>query len=262
MKSESSKNVPQPPLYLGGVAAITSACICHPLDILKVLRQTESFYKEKSLFHSFKQLRQSTYGYRTLYIGLTASIGRQATYSTVRFALYDYLKTRNGGNSSLSTKIINATFSGAIGGFVGTPFEIVLVRMQGHLGRSPMATKLYRNVFHGLFSIVMNESYKSLFQGLSMTMTRAVMVTVGQLAIYDQLQQSTKNMKIFALRKNNENSNNILHHFVCSLLASGVVQMLTMPVDTIKTRRMYGKQKISELILDGVKRPRSLYYVN
>lgn len=83
----SAQKAKQGRWYFGGLASAGAACITHPLDLLKVHLQTGG--KEKtSLVKSTVHIVR-TQGFLALYNGLSASLLRQLTYSTTRFAIYD-----------------------------------------------------------------------------------------------------------------------------------------------------------------------------
>jgi solute carrier family 25 (mitochondrial dicarboxylate transporter), member 10 len=70
-------------------------------------------------------------GIRSLWSGLSASLLRQATYSTTRFGVYNYLAReaqRRSGKKELSmpTTIAFAGLAGGIAGMVGNPTEVKL----------------------------------------------------------------------------------------------------------------------------------------
>jgi solute carrier family 25 (mitochondrial dicarboxylate transporter), member 10 len=68
-----------------------AACFTHPLDLLKVRLQTSR--QRASVIQTFVGvIRQE--GILGLYNGISASLLRQLTYSTVRFGGYDFLKRR------------------------------------------------------------------------------------------------------------------------------------------------------------------------
>jgi hypothetical protein len=69
-------------------------------------------------------------GVRSLWSGLSASILRQTTYSTARFALYDILarnlQRRNGGSKlSAGSTIACAGVAGGLAGLIGNPTEVI-----------------------------------------------------------------------------------------------------------------------------------------
>lgn len=63
------------------------------------------------------------HGMRAFYNGLSASVLRQATYSTTRFAVYDlgkkFMKRKNKKDMPFVQKILLAGVSGVIGSLVG-----------------------------------------------------------------------------------------------------------------------------------------------
>lgn len=75
-----------------------------------------------------------THGIRGLYNGLSASCLRQMFHSTTRYGLYEVIKQkdvfRKGDKVPLLERILIATFSGTCGGIVGTPPDVVKIRMQ------------------------------------------------------------------------------------------------------------------------------------
>lgn len=117
--------------YFGGLASAGAACCTHPLDLLKVHLQTQQKEKVTLLQMGIRVVKSD--GILGLYNGLSASILRQLTYSMTRFAVYETVKKRivaDGGQFPFYQKVLLAGISGAMGGFVGTPADMVNVRMQ------------------------------------------------------------------------------------------------------------------------------------
>lgn len=113
-------------------------------------------------------------GFMALYRGLSASLLRQITYSTVRFGAYDALKVWFGETEksegvflfgfpsqlpdshgyfgfvaplTFAGKIGVGMISGGIGGLCGNPADVVNIRMQAD-GRLPVAERRnYKNAF-------------------------------------------------------------------------------------------------------------------
>merc|ERR1712142_837921 len=129
--------------YFGGLASMGAACCTHPLDLIKVHLQTTNAQlaagEKIGIFsQTVKVIR--TDGPRGLYSGLSASLVRQASYSTARFAIYDVIKNRvspNGEAISFPLRIAISGFAGAAGGFLGTPGDMVNVRMQNDVKLPP-----------------------------------------------------------------------------------------------------------------------------
>ena len=75
--------------YFGGLASAGAACCTHPLDLLKVHLQTAGTGDAKvGLVRSTVNIVKHQ-GILAMYNGLSASLVRQLTYSTTRFAIYN-----------------------------------------------------------------------------------------------------------------------------------------------------------------------------
>lgn len=72
-------------------------------------------------------------GVTALYNGISASLLRQMTYSTTRFGIYEVGKQNFGNDLGFLGKVALAGFAGACGGIVGTPADLVNVRMQNDI---------------------------------------------------------------------------------------------------------------------------------
>lgn len=64
-----------------------AACVTHPLDLLKVQLQTQQEEKLSASQLTRKLIREK--GPSALFNGISASVLRQMTYSTVRFGIYE-----------------------------------------------------------------------------------------------------------------------------------------------------------------------------
>ncbi|ROT84289.1 solute carrier family 25 [Penaeus vannamei] len=73
--------------YFGGLASCGAACCTHPLDLLKVHLQTQQVASMGGSQMAVHIVRSQ--GLLALYNGLSASLLRQITYSTTRFAIYE-----------------------------------------------------------------------------------------------------------------------------------------------------------------------------
>ena len=87
--SDRTKKLPH--WYFGGLASAGAACCTHPLDLLKVHLQTAGQEKANLIKSTVNIVRHQ--GVLALYNGLSASLLRQLTYSTTRFAIYDVSST-------------------------------------------------------------------------------------------------------------------------------------------------------------------------
>lgn len=121
-------------------------------------------------------------GVLALYNGLTASLLRQLTYSTTRFGIYEMAKQslNKTGEVQFYQTIFLAGFSGAAGGLIGTPADMVNVRMQNDIKLPLEQRRNYKHALDGLFKVYKHEGVGSLFNGATMATSRAVFMTIGQ----------------------------------------------------------------------------------
>ncbi|KAG4303837.1 hypothetical protein PORY_002766 [Pneumocystis oryctolagi] len=250
MRTYDSKNCGNKsyPFWLGGASSCIATCITHPLDLVKVRMQTSKkrsanvittiihiMRSEGNRFDYFKKhcLTIST-GFRSIYTGLTASILRQATYSTVRFGMYEKMKDiiteKKKEPPSFKTLICIATISGAIGGILSNPADLVNVRMQNDKSFPYEQRRNYKNVFHGLYLIFRNEGPLSFFRGLFPNTIRAMLITASQLSSYDQFKRIIEKSDYF--------SKQIIKNFTAAILAGLVATTVCSPIDVIKSRIM------------------------
>lgn len=89
-----------------------ASCCTHPLDLIKVRLQTAQ--RREGFIHTLVRIVRSE-SVLALFNGLSASLLRQLTYSTVRFGGYEELKrrmTRHGERElRRSTKMIDDHYS-------------------------------------------------------------------------------------------------------------------------------------------------------
>ncbi|MFH4975401.1 hypothetical protein AB6A40_002110 [Gnathostoma spinigerum] len=229
--------------YFGGLASAGAACCTHPLDLLKVHLQTQQQGKV-----SFGELVVKLYksdGIRGFYNGISASLLRQLTYSTTRFGMYETIKKQFPGDSTtipFYQKAFIAGFSGACGGVVGTPGDMVNVRMQNDMKLPADQRRNYKHAIDGLIRVVREEGVTKCFNGATMATGRAVLMTIGQLSFYDQIKQTCMASGYF--------EDNLFTHFFSSFCAASIATVLTQPMDVMKTRMMNAKPGQFKGILD------------
>ncbi|KAI0224845.1 Mitochondrial 2-oxoglutarate/malate carrier protein [Lamellibrachia satsuma] len=170
-------------------------------------------------------------GFFAFYNGLSAGLLRQATYTTTRLGVYTNLfeqLSKDGKPPGFATKAGIGLAAGAVGAFVGTPADLSLIRMTAD-GRLPLAERRgYSSVFNALFRITTEEGVLALWTGCGATITRAMVVNAAQLASYSQAKQLVLSTGYFR--------ENILLHFVASMISGLVTTIASMPVDITKTR--------------------------
>uniref|UniRef100_A0A3P9C1E6 Solute carrier family 25 member 10 n=1 Tax=Maylandia zebra TaxID=106582 RepID=A0A3P9C1E6_9CICH len=208
--------------YFGGVSSSAAACVTHPLDLIKVHLQTQQEVRMRMIGMTLNVVRRE--GFLALYSGLTASLCRQMTYSLSRFAIYET-------SSWVPLEVNDVVFpsSGFTGGFIGTPTDLVNVRMQNDV---KMAAEFRRKFLYNVHPSEMCflEGLRKLFSGASMASSRGALVSVGQLACYDQSKELVLATGYL--------TDNIFTHFLASVFAGGSATILCQPLDVVKTRLM------------------------
>jgi len=208
----------------------------------------------KTMSRTFTHILQND-GILGLYSGLSASLLRQITYSTVRFGIYEEMKTRatranDGVQPNLATLVAMAAASGFLGGLSGNAADVLNVRMQHDAARPPAERYNYKNGLHGMFRMARDEGPASWFRGVWPNSVRAAIMTAGQLASYDGIKR--------ALIKHTPMGDSLTTHFTASFLASVVAATVTSPVDVVKTRVMSasGKESIFTILGDLMRKER------
>lgn len=217
--------------YFGGIASAMSSCCTHPLDLLKVHLQTHhgTNLKMTTLFVNVVR----TDGFLALYNGVSAALLRQLTYSLTRFAIYDSVKShlrKNDHTIPFYEKVVLAGVSGGIAGMVSAPADLVNVRMQNDMKLPEYQRRNYKHALDGLWRVFQEEGIRNMYAGVSMACSKTALVTIGQLACYDQYKSGLLLSGYFY--------DNIITHLTAGIMAGISATVLTMPVDVMKTRMM------------------------
>ncbi|KAI8365065.1 mitochondrial carrier domain-containing protein [Choanephora cucurbitarum] len=220
------------PFYFGGLASCCAAVIVHPLDLTKVRLQNSRGGQNAGMLHTLLKVVR-TEGFLKIYAGLSASILRQATYSTARLGGYDALKQmllQKNKNPSTWQLLMCSTAAGIVGGICGNPGDVVNVRMQNDGQLPAHVRRNYMHAFDGLARMTREEGLASLFRGVGPNVNRAILMTSSQCVSYDRFKACFLSNQLlkegFGL------------HLVSSILAGLVATTVCSPVDVIKTRIM------------------------
>ncbi|ODQ64658.1 mitochondrial carrier [Nadsonia fulvescens var. elongata DSM 6958] len=236
------------PFYFGGAASMVAACCTHPLDLAKVRLQTAAIGSTEAKAGFVKTLYRvaRTEGFFKIYDGLSASLLRQATYSTARLGVYEALKQlyidlypaevqANHGVPPMHILLPISTTAGFIGGIIGNPSDIINIRMQNDKSLPLNQRRNYRNAFDGLRRLCVEEGPRTLFKGVMPNCSRGVLMTASQMVSYDEF----KNLLVYKFHMDKDKKTT---HFSASLLAGLVATTICSPVDVIKTRIMNDKK--------------------
>lgn len=220
------------PWWYGGLGGIVATMMTHPLDLAKVRLQTAPLPKP-SVFTMIGKIITHE-GVIGLYSGLSAALLRQCTYTTARFGFYDVLKEYaipvdklNDINYLLPASMV----SGAIGGLVGNPADVVNIRMQNDTALEPHLRRNYKHAIDGLIKICKNDGVQRLYSGLAPNLVRGILMTSSQVVTYDMF----KNYLVNSLSMKPTEKKT---HFTASLMAGFIATTVCSPADVLKTRIM------------------------
>lgn len=189
-----------------------------------------------------------------LYNGISASLLRQLTYSTVRFGIYEELKARASRRNPRyghDGKLRDPPFwvlcslslsSGFVGGLAGNFADVLNVRMQHDPALPAAQRRNYKHALDGMARMVREEGPTSLFRGWLPNSSRAAVMTASQLASYDTFKRW--------IVAHTPLGDTTATHFSASFLAGLAAATATSPIDVVKTRVMSsaGKQGVVRLI--------------
>ncbi|KAI4657853.1 uncharacterized protein J4E78_006242 [Alternaria triticimaculans] len=166
-------------------------------------------------------------------------LGKLCTAFMTRFGVYEALKDRMttaDTKPSFLTLVGMASISGFLGGFAGNPGDILNVRMQHDAALPKEKRRGYKNAIDGIIRMSREEGVASLWKGVWPNSSRAVLMTVGQLATYDGFKRVLLNYTPL--------QDNLATHFSASFLAGFVATTICSPVDVIKTKVMSSSESV------------------
>jgi len=145
--------------------------------------------------------------------------------------LTDYIKenVNEGKNMTVLQKTYCSLFAGGFGSFIGTPFDLALVRMQSDYSEKPENRRNYKNVFDAFRRIVSEEGVASCWSGATPTIARACALNVAMLVSYDEAKERlTKYM--------GPGTNPRLIQLASSMVSAVATSTASLPFDNIKTK--------------------------
>ncbi|CAM9495477.1 unnamed protein product [Ectocarpus sp. 4 AP-2014] len=218
---------------VAGASGMSAWVFIHPADLIKTRMQLLGDSKKGATAVSVGKDLVKNEGVTALYAGLSAALARQASYTTLRLGLYDLLRklvldsrtTDMNGVQLLLLRILIGAVSGGMASFCSCPIEVCLVRMQAD-GKLPKDQQRgYRGVFHALYRIASDEGALAYWRGGGTTVLRAMVVSVSQIATYDQAKASLAPY-VQGFRQ----------HLVAGVISALTFTTISMPFDTVKTR--------------------------
>lgn len=178
------------PFVNGGLSGMMATCIIQPIDMVKVRLQLGD--KGNPVAIGMRLAREQGVG--ALYRGLSAGLVRQATYTTARLGIYNYIfeaaTAMNDGKAiPLWQKAVCGLAAGGLGALVGSPADLTLIRMQADTTLPMEQRRNYKGVTDAFLRIVREEGAGGLFTGAGPTVVRAMALNMGMLASNDQAKE-------------------------------------------------------------------------
>ncbi|PNS16758.1 hypothetical protein CAC42_4722 [Sphaceloma murrayae] len=224
------------PFYYGGLASAVTSCCTQPLGVDPNKRRYKYGYDEN--------LSDSLAGGTHSWSLERTSLARTLTYSTVRFAMYEKLKenstttTHTPSGLALAGMAASAGFTGSVAGNFA---DVVCLRMQNDMSLPPEQRRNYRNVWHGLSTMIRHEGWGSIWTGVWVGAGRAAIATATQLAGYDVFKRE--------LMARTSLTDSVPTHITASCLAGFLSTFICSPFDVFKARWMTMKGTTHPMLL-------------
>lgn len=230
------------PFVIGGISGMAATSVIQPIDTVKVRIQISGENKAKGAAVSTNPLTigrniLANEGVSSLYKGLDSALFRQATYTTARLGVYNYVferVKREKGSVSFTNKLLISSLAGFIGALVGTPADLALVRFQSDGTLPPAERRNYKNVIDAFGRIIKEEGFFSLWKGSTPTVLRALALNIMMLTSNDEIKERITKWK--GLAKPDKAS-----VFTASAISGFLSSFASLPFDNIKTKMQ--KQK-------------------
>ncbi|XP_026670798.1 mitochondrial 2-oxoglutarate/malate carrier protein-like, partial [Ceratina calcarata] len=205
------------------------------MDVVKIRMQIAKTPLITTIGRTYREV-----GFRGFYLGWTAAMLRQLTYTTARLGMYHTLYDLGQnyfGHLNYLSMIGIGMLSGVVGAFVGTPSDVVLIRMISDIQLPPEKRRNYRNAITGVIDIGRKEGLRGLWRGAVPTMTRAAIVNGSQLGTYSKVKIMLIDTGLF--------QEGVVLSFMAAMLSGLVMSLTSLPVDLAKTRiqSLSGKAK-------------------
>jgi len=215
------------PFALAGISGASGWMFVHPFDVVKVQMQINQ-QAGASLSSTCSNIMKSD-GVKGLYAGLNFALWRQATYTTSRMGLYDvfsgYAADKDGKVSPLK-KMAAGVLAGGTAATMCCPVEVGLVRSQADARLPVEQRRNYRGLLDCIRRVSSEEGVATLWRGVQPTVARGAVVSMTQLASYEQ----AKEMLTPVLGSG-------LPTFVTSAFVSSCIYCsASLPLDITKTR--------------------------
>ncbi|GMM37740.1 Sfc1 protein [Saccharomycopsis crataegensis] len=223
----------------GGVAGLSEALCCHPLDTIKVRMQlyrraAGSGVKPPGFITTGAGIFRNE-GFIALYKGLGAVCIGIVPKMAIRFSSFEYYKTfftKSDGSISTAATFVSGLAAGVTEAVaVVNPMEVVKIRMQAQSNSAtdPTALPKYRNAIQAAYVIGKEEGFKAFYKGVSLTALRQATNQGVNFTVYSKLRVKLQEY---------HQSDNVpgWQTSGIGLISGGLGPLCNAPIDVIKTR--------------------------
>lgn len=225
---------------IAGFGGASGWMFVHPIDVLKVRQQLAGKSgTQMGALASFRSILAQE-GFRGLYGGLSAALTRQATYTTSRVGLYEYFRdnlSTKGEVLPLWKKALCGLSAGGLACLMCCPVEVSLVRMQADGAAPPAERRNYKHVFDAFVRIYREEGLYAGWRGAGPTVARGMVVSMTQLATYDQAKDALAATGFF--------KNPVPLQLSASLMSGFIYCATSLPLDLCKVK-MQNQRPLSD----------------
>ena len=245
-------------LGLAGASNAAAALCTNSIDVVKVHAQLDTAAAGAPArlgLRARATLIVRSEGLAPLFLrGLPCSLAREGVYSSIRMGINEPIKRALGtggfwpwGEDSAATKVGASVLSGATGAFVGSPFELLKVRMQSDGWKAPPDGSTAACVRR----LLSEEGWAGLWRGQAAFVQRSALLTGAQMPAYE--------LSKGVLVSRAGMREGLPLHFVCSMIAGFAATAVCSPMDFAKTRVMQGGcGSVLQELADAVRREGAL----
>lgn len=237
-----SKN-PIKGLFYGGFASCVAETVTMPIDVVKTTLQMDGAGGAAKIYTGTMNCATTLVkneGPGALFKGLPPALVRQSTYGSLRYGLYGPIRDSiiEPGTPKdqipLYKKIAAGGTAGAVASGIANPTDLVKVRLQTDgMMKGPdgnLLPKKYTGMTHAFSSIVREEGFLGLWNGVGPTMGRATALAAAELATYDEAKGQLQKLGVLG---------DGLGLVMGSAFISGYVStVVSSPFDVVKSRVM------------------------
>jgi len=233
----------------GGLAGCCATICVQPIDAVKVnLQLPIGPGAPKPTAASVARSLWASGGVGAFYRGIGAGLGRQIIYGSARLGLFrafsDALVARGppGQPLSLASKVAAGAGAGLFGSFLGTPMDLVLVRLQTDRALPEAARRNYKGVVDAFLRIAREDGVRGLWKGGAPTVIRATILTSAQMSVSDEAKE-----RLAPFSGKGTTATLLLSSIISGVAASAA----SLPADMIKTRMQSGSGPTKSFLATG-----------